>query len=237
MTGQDVVEVIGVLIVAFILGVIIPLTLTFLFVKYRGGAEEMYATAAAIRAGKVELLPWSSASLGELTSEWVGSSTYTRSMFGRNDQAAGLVPSSKSQTGWLLGFATDSRKDGADGTVVAITSAHKLELSMTAGTFSATVNGSALGTVKLGDAGEASLFGPDGAQVGSYRRQVTGGQLMLNGREVGTLARTTSSMERAPSNTPLISNLAAQSQDESWILTLAVVQFAWVGPGVGAVAN
>jgi hypothetical protein len=235
MTGQDIIEVIGVLIVAFILGVIIPLTLTFLFVKYRGGAEEMYVIAAAVRSGKVqELLPWSSASLSELASEWVGSSTFTRSMFGRNDQAAGLVPSSKSQTGWLLGFATDSRKDGADGTVVAITSAHKLELSMTGGTFTATVNGSPLGTVKLGEAGEASLFGPDGAQVGSYRRQVAGGKLMLNGREVGTLARTSSSMERIPSTTPLISNLAAQPQDESWVLALAVVQFAWVGPGVGS---
>jgi hypothetical protein len=227
MTGQDLVEVIGVLLVAFVLGVIVPLTITFLFVKYRGGAEEMYQIAGAVRSGKVkDLLPWSAS---ELTAEWMGSSTYTVSMFGRNDQAAGLVPSMKSNDGWLLGFATDSSKDGAEGKVVAVTASHKLELSMSGGTFSVVINGAPLGTVKLGDGGEAALFGADGAQVGTFRRQ-----LVLNGREVGTFARTTSSMERPAETTPLISGLAMQPQDESWILALAVVQFGWVGPGVGA---
>jgi hypothetical protein len=156
-------------------------------------------------------------------------------MFGRNDQAAGLVPSSKTEKGWLLAFCTDSKKEGTDGKVLAITSAHKLELSMAGSTFSVVVNGTPLGTIKLGDAGEAALVAPDGAPVGSYRRQVSGGQLMLNGKEVGTLARTTTIAEGTPMKTPLVASLPTgrTPQEESWILALAVVQFAWVGPGVG----
>lgn len=237
MSGQDLVEVIGVLIVAFVLGVIVPLTITFLFVKHRGGAAELYQTAAAVRAGKVEdLLQWDSSSLSDLTSECLGWSTYTASMFGRNDQVAGLVPSSKTEKGWLLGFCADAKREGSDGKVVAVTSAHKLELSMAGGTFSAMVNGAPLGSIKLGDAGEATLVAPDGAQVGSYRRQVSGGQLVLNGKEMGTLARTTAITEGTPMKTPLIASLPTgrSTQEEAWILALAVVQFAWVGPGVGS---
>jgi hypothetical protein len=95
------------------------------------------------------------------------------------------------------------------------------------------VNGAPLGSLKLGEAGEVSLFAPDGAQIGSYRRQVSGGQLVLNGKEVGTLARTTTATERAAATTPLLANVASPP-DESWVLALAVVQFAWVGPGVGS---
>jgi hypothetical protein len=106
---------------------------------------------------------------------------------------------------------------------------------MASGTFSASVNGSPLGTLKLGDAGDAVLVAPDGAQVGSYRRQVSGGQLLINGKEMGTLARTTTIAEGTPMKTPLVGSLPTgrTPQEESWILALAVVQFAWVGPGVG----
>ena len=232
MSGQDLVEVMEVLIVAFVLGVIVPLTITFLFVKHRGGAVELYQTAAAVRSGKVEdLLPWGPSSLSELTSECLGWSTYTVSMFGRNDQAAGLVPSSKTEKGWLLAFCTDSKKEGTEGKVLAVTSAHRFELSKEGASFSVVVNGAALGTITLGDAGEATLIGPDGAQVGTNRRQ-----LVSHGKELGTLARTTSVTEGVPMKTPLIASLPTErtSQEELWILALGVVQFAWVGPGVGS---
>ncbi len=79
-----------------------------------------------------------------------------------------------------------------------------------------------------------SLFAPDGAQVGTFRRQVEGGQLTLNGKEAATLARSTHSEERASTTTPLMTLAGERTpQDESWILALAVVQLAWVGPGVG----
>ncbi len=230
MDVQSIMEVLGVLVVAFVLGVIVPLALIFTFVKRRGGSEEMYQLGAAVKSGKVpELLPWGSASLMELTREWVGSSTYTESLFGRNDQGAGRVPSARTDSGWLLAFTLESKNGGADGRLLAMTSAHRLDLRLAAGVCHAMVNGAALGTFKLGEPG---LFAPDGAQLGSYR---LGGQLTLRGREVATLdPRTTCTSARPPSPTPLFTHLAAErtAEDEAWTLVVAVLQLAWVRPGV-----
>lgn len=230
MDVQSILEVLGVLIIAFVLGVIIPLTITFTFVKLRGGSEEMYQLGADVKAGKLtDLLPWGSDSLTELTREWVGSSTYTESLFGRNDQGAGRVPSVRADSGWLLAFTMDSKNDGADGRLIAMTSAHKLDLRVAAGVCHASVNGKPLGTLKLG---EPTLFAPDGAQLGSFR---VGGQLALRGREAATLdTRTVCAPERPVSPTPLITNLAPERtpEDEAWALVLAVLQMSWVRPTV-----
>ena len=228
MDGQALMEVLGVLIIAFVLGVIVPLTLTFTFVKLRGGSEEMYQLGAEVKSGKVaELLPWGTDSLAALTREWVGSSTYTESLFGRSDQAAGRVPSARADSGWLLAFTMASRKDGAHGRLVAMTSAHRLELRVASGVCHAALNGRPLGTLKLGEPG---LFAPDGSQLGSSR---AGGQLAVRGRDVATLdARTTCVAARPPSLTPLLTNLSAERtpEDEAWTLVVAVLQMAWVRP-------
>jgi hypothetical protein len=228
MTGQAIMEVLGVLVVAFVLGVIIPLSLIFTFVKHRGGSEELYQTAAAVKTGKVsELLPWGPSSLSELTREWVGHTTYTASMFGRNDQAAGRVPSTRSAEGWLLAFCTDSHHDGADGKVLATSSMHRVELRVTAGVCHATLNGAAVGSFKLG---EPALLGPDGASVGSWRRAT--GQLTLRGREVATLDPRTAAPVSARSESPgaLVTQSITErtAEDEAWTLVVAVFHLAWV---------
>lgn len=230
MDGQSIVEIIGVLVVAFVVLALVPLFFVFLFVKFRGGSEEMYQTTAAIKAGKVtELLPWGAPSLGELAREWVGGSTYTTSMFGRMDQAAGRVPSTTAPSGWLLAFTLESKNTGGDGRILAVTSAHRLELKVAGGVCQAALNGAAIGSFRLG---EPALLGTDGAQLGTYRQ----GQLAVRGREVATLdARTNSSSARAQALTPLLSNLLAERtpEDEAWTLVVAVFQLGWVGVGVG----
>ena len=86
MDGRAIIEVLGVLLVAFVVCVVVPLFLLFLYIKYRGGNAEMHAVIAALKSGTVsELLPWEITSLGELTREWVGHATYTTSMFGRSE--------------------------------------------------------------------------------------------------------------------------------------------------------
>lgn len=228
MDAPPIVEVLGVLVVAFVLGVLVPLSLTLLFVKYRGGPAEMYQLGADVKAGKLtDLLPWEATSLAELTREWVGHSTYTRSMFGRHDQRAGRVPSARTDAGWLLAFTMESKNDGADGRLVAVTSAHRLDLRVSSGVCRAAVNGAALGTFKLG---EPELHAPDRAQLGSYRR---GGQLTLRGRDAAMLdSHTTCAPARPPTLTPLVTNLAAERtpEDEAWTLVLALVELAWVSP-------
>lgn len=230
MDARAIMEVLGVLVVAFIVGVLLPLTLTFLFVKYRGGSEEMHQTIAALKAGKIDdLLPWDSGSLGELTREWVGSATYTASMFGRNDQSAGRVPSSRVPSGWLLAFGLETKNDGADGRVLAMTSAHRIELRIERGVCKASVNGTVLGSFKLG---EAPILAPDGSPLGSYRR----GQLEVRGRDAATLdTRTASVSARAEAPGPLITSQVADRtpEDEAWTLVVAVLQLARVGPSLG----
>jgi hypothetical protein len=230
MDGRAIIEVLGVLVVAFVAFVLVPLFFTFLFVKYRGGSEEIYETAAALRSGKLaDLLPWDSASLSELTREWVGSSTYTVSMFGRHDQGAGRVPSTRASTGWLLAFSMEGKNTGTDGQVLAMTSAHRLDLRITGKVCHASLDGAALGTLKLTEGG---IFAPDGTALGSVR----GGQLVLRDRNVAAIEpRTTSASERVPSPTPLVTGLLAQRtpEDEAWTLVVAVLQLAWAGPGVG----
>ena len=220
--------IIGVLLAALVVFVLVPLFLLFLFIQFRGGNEEMYQTAAAVKSGTItELLPWGSASLSELTREWVGSSTYTVSTFGRRDQAAGRVPSRTSPTGWLLAFTMESSSNGAEGKLLAMTSAHKLELRVTGGVCQASINGAALGSFRPG---EPALLGPDGAQLGTF----AAGKLTLRGREVATVdPRTTSAAARAESLS-LVTHLLAERtpEDEAWSLLVAVLQLGWFGPRV-----
>lgn len=234
MDGQAIIEIIGVLLVAFVVFVLVPLLLLFLFIRYRGGSEEMYQTAEALKSGTVtELLPWGSASLGELTREWVGASIYTANMFGRNDQGAGRVPSRGATSGWLLAFSMSAKNKGVEGKVLAMTTAHRLELSIEGGLCRVMLNGAALGRFRPGEPG---LFGPDGVSLGTYRRELSGGQLVLRGRDVATIdTGTIGASERVESATPLVTNLLAARtpEDEAWTLVVAVHQLAWVGLGVG----
>lgn len=224
MDGRAIIEVLSVLVVAFIAFVVVPLFLLFLFIKYRGGNAEMHQTIAAVKAGKVsELLPWESTSLGELTREWVGHSTYTTSMFGRSDQAAGHVPSSRATSGWLLVFSVETKNDGADGKVLALTSAHRLELAITGGGWRATLNGTVLGTFKKG---EAPITAPDGAQLGTF---LPGAPLVVRGREVATInSPRAGASARAMAPTPLVTDLlsAPTPEDDAWTLVFAVFQLA-----------
>lgn len=228
MDTPPLVEILGVLVVAFVLGVLVPLALTLLFVKYRGGHAELYQLGAEVKAGKLkDLLPWGSTSLTELTREWVGHSAFTRSMFGRHEQRAGRVPSARADSGSLLAFTMESKRDGADGRLVAVTSAHRVDLRVSGGVCRATVNGAALGSFKLG---EAELLAPDGSQLGSYRR---GGQLALRGRDAATIdTRTSGAPARPPSLTPLVTQLAAERtpEDEAWTLVLALMELGWGRP-------
>ena len=227
MNTDLIIGIIGALFGALVAFVLVPLFLLFLFIQYRGGAEEMYQTAAAVKSGTItELLPWGSTSLGELTREWVGSSTYTVSAFGRRDQAAGRVPSGRSPTGWLLAFTMESSSHGADGKLFAMTSAHKLELRVAGGECKASINGAAVGSFRVG---EPALFGPDGVQVGTYRVD----QLTIRGREVAKIdARTRSDSARVESPSFLVTNLLAErtGEDEAWTLLVAVLQLGWFGP-------
>ncbi len=222
MDGRAIIEVLGVLIVAFVVGVVVPLFLLFLYIKYRGGNAEMHATIASLKSGTVtELLPWEGTSLNELTREWVGHSTYTTSMFGRSDQAAGYVPSSRSPTGWLLAFSAETNNDGADGKVLAMTSAHRLELALTGGLVRATLNGTTLGSFRMG---EAAFLAPDGAPLGTF-----GDQVVVRGRDVATIGRPRAGgAARAPALTPLVTKLLAErtQEDEAWALVFAVFQLA-----------
>ena len=223
MDGRAIIEVLGVLVVAFVLFVVVPLFLLFLYIKYRGGNAEMHQTIADLKSGAItELLPWESTSLGELTREWVGYSTYTTSMFGRSDQAAGRVPSSRAPSGWLLAFSVETKNDGADGRVLAMTSAHRLELAITSGVWRATLNGALLGTFRKG---EEPLVAPDGAQLGTFR----GGQLVVRGREVATIETPhAGAPARAPALTELVTHLRAERtpEDDAWTLVCAVFQLA-----------
>lgn len=224
MDGRAIIEVLSVLVVAFVVCVVVPLLLLFLYIKYRGGNAGMHQTIAALKSGTItELLPWESTSLGALTREWVGSSTFTTSMFGRSDQGAGQVPSSRAPAGWLLAFSVETKNDGADGRVLAMTSAHRLELAITSGVCRATLNGTALGTFRRG---EAPLVAPDGAQLGTFR---PGAQLVVRGREVATIdTPRTGASARASAPTQLVTNLRAERtpEEEAWTLVFAVFQLA-----------
>lgn len=224
MDGRAIIEVLGVLLVAFVAFVVVPLFLLFLYIKYRGGNAEMHQTIAALKSGTItELLPWQGTSLGELTCEWVGSSTYTTSMFGRSDQAAGRVPSSRGPSGWLLAFGLETKNDGADGRVLAMTSAHRLELAITSGVYRATLNGTALGTFRKG---EAPFVAPDGAPLGTFR---PGEPLVVRGRNVATIGTPrAAAAARASAPTPLITPLLAERtpEEEGWALVFAVLQLA-----------
>lgn len=222
MDGRAVLEVVGVLFVAFVVFVVVPLFLLFLYIKYRGGNAEMHQTIAALKSGTItELLPWERTSLGELTREWVGSSTYTTSMFGRSDQAAGHVPSSRAPSGWLLAFGLETKNDGADGRVLAMTSAHRLEVALTNKVCRATLNGTVLGTFRTG---EAPFAGPDGTQLGTFG---PGNQLVVRGRAVATIETPRAgAAARASAPTPLLTNLLAERtpEDEAWTLVFVVIQ-------------
>ena len=222
MDGRAIIEVLGVLLVAFVVCVVVPLFLLFLYIKYRGGNAEMHAVIAALKSGTVsELLPWEITSLGELTREWVGHATYTTSMFGRSDQAAGQVPSSRGASGWLLAFSIETKNDGADGKVLAMTSAHRLEVTITSGLCRASLNGTVLGTFRMG---EAAFSAPDGTALGTF-----GDQLIVRGRDVATIgAPRAGTPARAPALSPLITNLRADrtQEDEAWTLVFAVFQLA-----------
>ncbi len=222
MDGRAVIEVLGVLLVAFVVCVVVPLFLLFVYIKYRGGNAEMHATIAALKSGTFsELLPWDGTSLGELTREWVGHATYTASMFGRSDQAAGQVPSSRAPSGWLLAFSTETNNDGADGKVLAMTSAHRVEVAISSGLCRATVNGTVLGTFRMG---EAVFCAPDGTALGTL-----GDQLVVRGRDVATIGTPRTGVPaRAPALTALITNLRAQRtpEDEAWTLVFAVIHLA-----------
>lgn len=224
MDGRAIIEVLGVLVVAFIAFVVVPLFLLFLYIKYRGGNAEMHQAIAALKAGTItDLLPWDGTSLGSLTREWVGSATYTASMFGRSDQAAGHVPSSVAPAGWLLAFGVETKNDGADGKVLAMTSAHRLELAITGGLYRATLNGTVLGTFRKG---EAAITAPDGTQLGTFG---PGDRLVVRGRDVATVATPRAGASaRAPAPTPLVTNLLAERtpEDEAWTLVFAVFQLA-----------
>lgn len=224
MDGRTIIQILGILVVAFVVFVVVPLFLLFTFIRHRGGNEEMHDLIAALKSGKVpELLPWDSASLGDLTREWVGSSTYTTNMFGRSDQGAGQVPSSRSPAGWLLAFGIETKNDGADGRMIAMTSAHRLEVAITKGVSQATLNGTVLGTFRKG---EAALLAPDGSTLGAFR---PGGQLIVRGREVATIdSPRTGASARPETPHPLVTNLLAErtAEDEAWTLVLAVFQVA-----------
>ncbi|MDP1830153.1 MAG: hypothetical protein Q8L48_43215 [Archangium sp.] len=224
MDGRAIIEVLTVLVVAFIAFVVVPLFLLFLYIKYRGGNAEMHQTIAAVKSGTItDLLPWDSTSLGELTREWVGHSTYTTSMFGRSDQAAGHVPSSRAPSGWLLVFSVETKNDGADGRVLAMTSAHRLELVLAGGAWRATLNGTVLGTFKKG---EAPITAPDGAQLGTF---LPGAPLVVRGREVATLnTPRAAASARTPSPSQLVTHLLTERtpEDEAWTLVIAVFQLA-----------
>ena len=167
MDGRTIIEMLGILVVAFIVFVVVPLFLLFTFIRHRGGNEEMHDLIAALKSGKVpDLLPWDSTSLNDLTREWVGSSTYTTNMFGRSDQGGGQVPSSRSPSGWLLAFGVETKNDGADGRMIAMTSAHRLEVAITKGACLVTLDGTVLGTLRKG---EGSLLAPDGSTLGTFR--------------------------------------------------------------------
>lgn len=224
MEWSGFIEVVGVLLGAFVFLVVVPLGLLFLFVKHRGGDAEIYRTMAALKSGTVaELLPWTSASLGELTREWVGFTTHTVSMFGRGDQSAGRVPSSRSPEGWLLALSVETKNAGADGTVRATTAAHRLELAIKGGVWTATLNGTPLGHFS---AGHPPLLAPDGTPLGDFG---AGGQLALRGRAVTTIATPQAPAPVRPQAlTPLLSGLleARTPEDEAWALVLAVFQLA-----------
>lgn len=224
MDGRAIIEVLTVLVVAFIAFVVVPLFLLFLYIKYRGGNAEMHQTIGAVKSGTItELLPWDSSSLSDLSREWVGHATYTTSMFGRSDQAAGHVPSIRAPSGWLLAFSVETKNDGADGKVLAMTSAHRLELAISGGVWRATLNGAVLGTFKKG---EAPITAPDGAQLGTF---LPGAPLVVRGREVATFnTPRAGAPARAPALTPLITNLHAERppEDDAWTLVIAMSQLA-----------
>ena len=224
MDGRAIIEVLGVLVVAFVAFVVVPLFLLFLYIKYRGGNADMHQLIASLKSGTITgLLPWDSTSLGQLTREWVGSATYTTSMFGRSDQGAGHVPSIRASEGWLLAFGVETKNDGADGRMLAMTSAHRLELTIMGGIHRATLNGVVLGTFRKG---EAPFLAPDGTQLGTFG---PGGQLSVRGREVAMIATPrTGASTRAPAPTPLVTNLLAgrTPEDEAWTLVFAAFQLA-----------
>ncbi len=224
MDGRAIIEVLGVLAVGFVFGGLLPVFLLLLFVKHRGGSAVMHQLIAALKSGKVtDLLPWESTSPLELTCEWVGSSTFTKSMFGRDDQGAGYVPSSRAPAGWLLAFGVETKHSGADGKVLAMTSAHRLELAISSGVSRATLNGKVLGTFR---ATEPALLAPDGAQVGTFG---PAGQLVIRGRPVATLGTPGAGASARPSSpTPLVTHLLAERtpEDDAWILVLVTFQLA-----------
>lgn len=224
MDGRSITEVLGVLTLGFVFGGIVPLFLLLLFVKHRGGSAQMYRLIAALKSGKVtDLLSWESSSPLELTREWVGSSNFTHSMFGRDDQIAGHVPSSRAPAGWLLAFGAQTKNSGADGRVLAMTSAHRLELAISSGVSRATLNGQVLGTFR---AGEPALLAPDGAKLGTFG---PGGQLSIRGRPVATLGTPGRGASMRPSSpTPLVTHLLSERtpEDDAWILVLVTFQLA-----------
>lgn len=231
MNGDATIGIVGALFGLLVGCVGVPALFIFVFVKLRGAQQDLDSTAAAVRAGTVtELLPWTSASLSELTREWVGESTFTSGVPGRGDRAGGRVPSGRSPSGWLLAFTMEAKNDGAEGLVLAVTTAHRLELRVTGGVCFATVNGAPLGSSRLGEPG---LFSPDGSPLGNYRREPPVAQLALRGRDVAKLdTRTTSDAKRTAAPGFVVTHLLADrtAEDEAWVLVAAVLELAWFGP-------
>lgn len=212
------------------LGVCLGVPLVFGVVLWQvlRAQREVAKTAQAVKSGAVvDLLPWGPASLRELSRAWVGEATYTGGLVGKRDDASGRVPSVHSGDGWLLAFAMSSRDN--DGLVQATSSAHRLELRVTADGCWATLNGAVLGTWRP-LTGE--LRDPEGAPIGSFVRG-TSGQLVLRGREVATLdPRVEFDSARPAQPTALFTHLAPAltAEDEAWALAVGVLELSWFGP-------
>lgn len=231
MNGDATLGLLGALFGLLVGCVGVPILFIVVFLKLRGAQQQVEQTAQVVRSGTVaDLLPWGPASVSELTRQWVGSSTYTSGILGRGDRASGRVPSGRSPTGWLLAFTMDAKHDGADGLVLAATSAHRLELRISTGVCQALLNGAVLGTFRLG---QEALFAPDATPLGSYRREPPVAQLTLRGHEVAKLdTRTTCGTRRAEAPSFIVTHLLGErsAEDEAWVLVAAVLELAWFGP-------
>jgi len=229
------------ILVALVLGGVtclgVPVFLIVVFVKLAQARGDEARLAADVRAGTVAgLVPWSGAALHAIECEWVGSSTFTNTVGGFRDRAAGRAPSDQAPTGWLLAFAMNARDRGATGELHAATSAHRIAVDVAGGVARVTVNGATAGSWRLGT---GELLGADGAPLGTARRDTGApggerlGHLVLRGRDVATYRlRTTSDTARAAHPTPLFTELAAplSPEEETWALVAAVLELGWFGP-------
>lgn len=212
----------------FLVVVIVKLT------QARGDEAQL---AAAVKAGTVtDLLPWSSDALGALSCEWVGSSSFTNTVGGFSDQAAGRVPSDRAPSGWLLAFAMNARNRGAVGQVHAVTSAHRIEVQVASGVAEVAVNSAQAGSWRLAT---GELLAADGAAIGMVRRDTNAsadarlGRLAVRGRNVATFhLRSESDTARAADPTSFFTDLAAplSPEEETWALVAAVLELGWFGP-------